>query len=81
MPHISEFYGIKIKMFFEGEEPHFYARYNDYIGRFDVKTLQMTEGDIPYRSLCMIKEWAEQHQKELSEIFYSIKWRALPPLE
>jgi hypothetical protein len=48
MPIISTFYGIIIKMYFQQSEhnpPHFHAIYGEYVGAFDIKTLEMVEGD------------------------------------
>jgi len=47
MPEISRFYGIVIKMFFkpkEQEPSHIHALYGEYIGGFDLKTYEMTNG-------------------------------------
>ena len=48
MPEISRFYGLVIKMFFkpkEHEPPHIHALYGEYIGIFELSSLQMIEGD------------------------------------
>ena len=53
MPEISRFYGIIIKMFFkpkEHEPAHIHALYNEYVGIFDIKTFEMTEGDLPIKA-------------------------------
>lgn len=47
MPEIARFYGIIIKMFFkpkEHEPSHIHALYGEYVGIFDIKTLQMEQG-------------------------------------
>ncbi len=44
MPIISNFYGIIIKMYFQQSEhnpPHFHAVYGEYMGAFDIQTLEM----------------------------------------
>ena len=50
MPEISRFYGIIVKMFFkpkEHEPSHIHALYGEHIGIFDLRTMEMTEGDLP----------------------------------
>ena len=47
---IHRFYGIVIKMFFkpkEHEPSHLHALYGEHIGIFDLRTMEMTEGDLP----------------------------------
>lgn len=50
MPEISRFYGIIIKMFFkpkEHEPSHLHALYGEHVGIFDLRTMEMTEGELP----------------------------------
>ena len=84
MPEVSRFYGIIIKMFFkpkEHEPAHIHALYDDYVGVFDINTLEMTEGDMPNRAQKMIKEWLMQHKSELQEMWNTQKIVKLPPLK
>ncbi len=83
MPEISRFYGIVIKMFFkpkEHEPSHIHALYGEYVGIFDLQTMEMTEGDLPKKAQELAKEWLKQNQKELIEMWDSQKLRKLPPL-
>ena len=60
MPEICRFYGIVIKMFFkpkEHEPSHLHALYGEHIGIFDLKTMKMTEGDLPTRAQQLVQEW------------------------
>lgn len=53
MPEISRFYGIVIKMFFkpkEHEPSHIHALYGEYMGEFNIRTLEMIEGDLPKKA-------------------------------
>ena len=51
MPVIARFYGILIKMYFkEHGVPHFHDVYGEFNGVYDVKTLEMIEGDLPQRA-------------------------------
>ena len=83
MPEISRFYGIIIKMFFkpkEHEPSHIHAIYGENVGVFDLKTLEMTEGDLPKKAQELITEWLSKNQDELLEMWESQKIRKLPPL-
>ena len=84
MPIIARFYGLIIKMFFQQAEhnpPHFHVVYGDYLGIFNIRTLELMEGDLPPKAISMVREWAEKHQKELLEIWNTQNFKPLPPLE
>jgi hypothetical protein len=69
MPEVARFYGIIIKLFFgDHPPPHFHAVYGDHVGLFDIRTLEMFEGDLPNRAKRLVLEWAEQNQTELIEM-------------
>ena len=83
MPEISRFYGIVIKMFFkpkEHEPSHIHALYGEYMGVFDLKTYQMTEGDLPNKAQELVKEWLNMYSSELQKMWDSQKIEKLPPL-
>ncbi|ADL67883.1 MULTISPECIES: type II toxin-antitoxin system toxin DhiT [Thermoanaerobacterium] len=82
MPEITRFYGIVIKMYFGDHlPPHFHAIYGEYVGMFNINTLEMIEGDLPKRAREMIIEWASKYQNELLDIWESQKFIRLPGLE
>ena len=82
MPVIARFYGILIKMYFrEHGVPHFHAIYGEYIGVFDINTIEMIEGDLPPRALRLVKEWTTRHQSDLLEMWRTQKYKNLPGLE
>ncbi|MDI3312258.1 MAG: DUF4160 domain-containing protein [Thermoanaerobacterium sp.] len=82
MPEITRFYGIVIKMYFGDHlPPHFHAIYGEYVGMFDIKTLEMIEGDLPKRAKELVIEWANKYQSELLDIWESKKFIKLPGLE
>ncbi len=82
MPEIARFYGIIIKLFFgDHPPPHFYAVYGEYVGLFNIETIEMIEGDLPNRAKKMIVEWSTLHQNELREMWNKQEFRKLPPLE
>ncbi len=83
MPEICRFYGIIIKMFFkpkEHEPSHIHALYGEYIGIFDIKTHQMTDGDFPNKAQELVREWLDIHATELQKMWDSQKIEKLPPL-
>lgn len=84
MPEISRFYGIVIKMFFkpkEHEPSHIHALYGEHIGIFDLRTMKMTEGDLPRKAQELVEEQMTQNQKALLEMWDSQDLKKLPPLQ
>ena len=84
MPDIARFYGMVIKMYFQQKEhnpPHFHVVYGEYMGVIDIQTLNMIEGDLPQKAVSLVKEWAQQHQDELLNIWNTQNFIQLPPLE
>ena len=84
MPEISRFYGIVIKMFFkpkEHEPSHIHALYGEYVGVFDLKTLEMTDGDLPLKAQALVKEWLQLNTDKLQKMWEEQKIEKLPPLE
>lgn len=68
MPTISVFYGIVVRMFYdEHAPPHFHAEYGEYKAVFDIRTLELTVGDLPHRAQRLVSDWSKFHQKELME--------------
>ncbi len=83
MPEISRFYGIVIKMFFkpkEHEPSHIHALYGEYLGVFNLKTMEMIDGDLPRKAQELVKEWMNLHQDELQDMWENQTIRKLPPL-
>lgn len=83
MPEISRFHGIVIKMFFkpkEHEPSHIHALSGEYIGIFNLRTLEMTEGDLPAKARNLVTMWLEIHQNELLEMWDAQKITKLPPI-
>ena len=83
MPEICRFYGIIIKMFFkpkEHEPSHIHALYGEYIGIFDLRTMEMTDGDLPVKAQNLVREWMHTHQEELQEMWNTQSIGKLPPL-
>ena len=84
MPVIARFYGMIFKMYLLGKEhnpPHFHVLYGDYNAVFDIRTLEVIEGDLPPKGLALALEWAREYQDELMEMWETQNFRKLPPLK
>ena len=84
MPEISRFYGIVIKMFFkpkEHEPSHIHALYGEYMGEFNIKSMERIQGDLPRKAQELVREWLAMHQAELQNMWEAQKIWKLPPLE
>ena len=83
MPEIARFYGIVIKMFFkpkEHEPSHIHALYGEYMGEFNIKTMEMIQGDLPKKAQELVTEWLSCHQDALQEMWDKQEIKKLPPL-
>lgn len=83
MPTISSFYGITVKMYFQQSEhnpPHFHVIYGEYVGVFEIESLEMLEGDLPGKAQALVREWAGLYKEELLSIWNTQKFVQLPPL-
>ena len=83
MPEISRFYGIVIKMFFkpkEHEPSHIHALYGEYLGEFNILTMEMIQGDLPKKAQELVRELLALHQSELQEMWEKQQIGKLPPL-
>lgn len=84
MPVLTTFYGISVKMYFNGSEhnpPHFHVEYAGQAALVDIKTLKVLEGKLPTRAIDLITEWGKIHQEKLLEIWNTQQFEKLPPLE
>ena len=83
MPEIARFYGIIIKMFFkpkEHEPSHIHALYGEYMGEFNIRTMEMIEGDLPKKAQELVREWLTLHQDALQSMWERQQIEKLPPL-
>ena len=84
MPEIARFYGIVIKMFFkpkEHEPSHIHALYGEYMGEFNIQTMEMIQGDLPKKAQELVREWLSAQKTELQLMWDTQKITKLPPLE
>ena len=83
MPEIARFYGIIIKMFFrpkEHEPSHIHALYGEYMGEFNILTMEMIQGDLPKKAQELVREWLTLHQSALQSMWENQQIEKLPPL-
>ena len=66
MPIISEFYGIRIFMFWNDHmPPHFHAEYGDKKVLVDIVNGTVIKGVFPFKQLKLVLAWCEIHREEL----------------
>jgi hypothetical protein len=66
MPIISEFYGIKVMMFWnEHMPPHFHAQYGENKILVDIQNATVIKGVFPSKQLKLVLAWCEIHRDEL----------------
>ena len=66
MPQLSRFFGIIISMYFDDHDPpHFHARYNEFIAKIEIESLEVIKGELPSRVLGLVIEWAADHKEGL----------------
>ena len=63
------------------EPSHIHALYGEYVGVFDLKTHEMTNGDLPSKAQNLVKEWLSIHDKELQKMWDTQTIVKLAPLE
>ena len=74
MPTISEFFGIKILMYWdEHNPPHFHAEYNNFKCIVSIKDSAVLKGVLPVKQLKLVLAWSEIHQQELINNWESAK--------
>ena len=67
MPRISEFYGIRIYMYWRDHAPpHFHAVYAQYEAEVSIETAQILRGHLPRRARRLVRTWTLQHAAELA---------------
>lgn len=68
MPEISQFYGIRITMYYNDHNPpHFHAEYGGYRALVDVVSGCVIRGSLPSRQLKLVLAWNELHREELMQ--------------
>ncbi len=66
MPVISEFYGVKVLMYWNDHmPPHFHAEYGDHKIIVDIVNGSVIKGLFPSKQLKLVLAWCEIHRDEL----------------
>jgi len=66
MPLVSEFFGIKIYMYWDEHFPmHFHAEYGDLRALISIEHATIIRGALPARQLKLVLAWCEIHREEL----------------
>lgn len=84
MPEVSRFYGIVVKIYLIGREhnpPHVHFLYGERMASYELRTMNLLEGDLPPKADAMCREWLAVHKDELLEMWETQVFRKLPPLE
>jgi hypothetical protein len=84
MPEISRFYGIIIRMFsIDKEHPpkHIHVKYGNDVAVIELENLNIIEGKLPKRARILVREWTEEHQDELIEMWETQNFHKIEPLK
>jgi hypothetical protein len=66
MPIISEFFGIKIFMFWDDHSPpHFHAEYGGMKALVSIENAVVIRGQLPSKQLKLVLAWCAIHENEL----------------
>lgn len=84
MPEISRFYGIIIRMYLiDSEYPprHIHVKYADSEAVMELENLNIIDGALPRKCRQLVREWAEEHQDELIDMWETQNFHKIQPLE
>jgi hypothetical protein len=63
---VSEFFGIKVYMYWdEHVPPHFHAHYGKHIALVSIDDASVLKGALPVKQLKLVLAWCEIHKTEL----------------
>jgi len=67
-PRISDFFWIKINMYYWDHNPaHFHVKYNEYECFMSIKDVKILEWTLPIKIKKLVISWAELYEEELLE--------------
>ena len=73
MPVISEFFGIKVYMYWDEHFPeHFHAEYGKFKALVSIQQAVVLKGALPVKQLKLVLAWCEIHQEELMKNWESL---------
>ncbi|GAB4443384.1 MAG: DUF4160 domain-containing protein [Turneriella sp.] len=79
MPQISEFFGIRIYMYWNDNQPaHFHAKYGSLEALVDIEEGVVLNGALPARQLKLVLAWAELHRDELLQNWEKCRQHEMP---
>jgi hypothetical protein len=68
VPTISIFFGMVIQMFWRDHAPpHFHVLYQGHEASVSIESGEVIAGHLPKTARRILREWAHEHQAELSE--------------
>ncbi len=74
MPLVSQFFGIKIYMYWAEHYPkHFHAEYGAYKVLINIEDGTVIKGHFPIKQLKLVSAWTEIHKLELLENWSSAR--------
>jgi Domain of unknown function (DUF4160) len=74
MPIISEFFGIKIYMYWNEHSPeHFHAEYGKFSALISITDAVVLKGALPAKPLRLVLAWCEIHRDELMKNWISAR--------
>lgn len=66
MPNISEFYGLKVRMYFaDHPPPHFHVIYGEHEAKVRISDGEVFAGSLPRRAVKLVREWWELRKAEI----------------
>lgn len=86
MPRISEFYGIKIYLYYRDHPPpHVHAIYAQFEAKIEIGSGRMVRGHLPSRALGLVRFWVSRYKGELETAWCAAQEgrppSQIPPLE
>jgi hypothetical protein len=79
VPTISDFFGIKISLYWDDHNPpHFHATYNEYEALVSIDDAVAIRGYLPNSQLKLVLAWAELYRDELRAAWDSTERSELP---
>lgn len=74
MPLVSEFFGIKIYMYWAEHYPaHFHAEYGSFQALISIDEAAVIKGLLPAKQLKLVLAWCEIHKDELARNWTSAR--------
>jgi hypothetical protein len=60
---------------------HIHIKYGDYQAVMRIDNLNIIDGRLPKRARILVREWAEEHQDELIQMWKTQNFHKIEPLE